>query len=149
MATPARSWAASSAALLPLHACRGWPFAWPQRKQASMSVARRLGSAQCETPRQETCAQQAGAQHEPWSEGEILALEKQAARALQLRSPVPHVIACLTLPAVADPRFRIHYAAVERWARELWATAYGYDAQVLGHRRVPKDSLTHREIMSV
>ena len=91
-----------------------------------------------------------GAEYDPWSEGEILALEKQAVRALQLRSPgVPHVIACLTLPAVADPRFRIHYAAVERWARELWATAYGYDAQVLGHRRVSKDILTHREIMGV
>ena len=70
-----------------------------------------------------------GAEHEPWQEGEILALEKQAVQAMQLRAPgVPHSLACLTLPAAADPRFRVHFAAVERWAREVWATAYGNDA---------------------
>ena len=67
-----------------------------------------------------------GAEHEPWREKEVLVIEKQAVKALQLRSPgVPHTVARLTLPAVADPRFRVHFAAVERWSRELWATAYG------------------------
>ncbi len=81
---------------------------------------------------------------------EVLVVEKQAVKALQLRSPgVPHAVARLTLPAVADPRFRVHFAAVERWSRELWATAYGNKRQVHGPRKVPKDSLNHREIMDI
>ena len=81
-----------------------------------------------------------GAEHEPWAEAEIASIEKQAVKALQVRSPgVPHALARLMLPAVADPRFRVHFAAVERWSREIWATAYGYAEQVHGVRRVHKD----------
>ena len=77
-------------------------------------------------------------------------MKKQAVRALQLTSPgVPHVVARLTLPVVADPRFRVHFAALERWSRELWATAYGNKRQVHGTRKVQKDSLNHREIMAI
>ena len=91
-----------------------------------------------------------GAEHEPWTEAEISSIEKQAVKALQVRSPgVPHALARLMLPAVADPRFRVHFAAVERWSREIWATAYGYAEQVHGFRRVHKDALSHREIMAV
>ena len=91
-----------------------------------------------------------GAEHEPWTEAEISVIEKQAVKALQVRSPgVPHALARLMLPAVADPRFRVNFAAVERWSREIWATAYGYTEQVHGFRRVHKDALSHREIMAV
>ena len=91
-----------------------------------------------------------GAEHEPWAEAEIARIEKQAVKALQVRTPgVPHVLERLMLPAVADLRFRVHFAAVERWSREIWATAYGYAEQVHGVRRVHKDALSHREIMAV
>ena len=90
------------------------------------------------------------AEHEPWKEREVLTIEKQAVKALQIRSPgVPHAVAMLTSPAVADPRFRVHFAAVERWSREVWATAYGNASQVHGFRSVHKDSLNHREVMAV
>ena len=53
------------------------------------------------------------------------------------------------LPAVADPRFRIHFAAIERWSREIWATAYGNNREVYGTRKVHRESLNHREILSI
>ena len=91
-----------------------------------------------------------GAEHEPWTEAEIVTIEKQAVKALQVRSPgVPHAVARLTLPVVADLRFRVHFAAVERWSREIWATCYVYAEQVHGSRRVHEDASSHREIMSV
>ncbi len=91
-----------------------------------------------------------GAKHETWKEQEILQLERQAVRALQLRSPgMPHELARLMLPEVADPRFKIHLADIERWAREVRATAYRNERQVLGRRRVPQDALAHREIMAI
>ncbi len=61
-----------------------------------------------------------GVEHEPWAEAEIAVIEKQAVKALQVRSPgVPHALARLMLLVVADPMFRVHIAAVERWSREV------------------------------
>jgi hypothetical protein len=92
-----------------------------------------------------------GAEHEPWTGQEVLAIEKQAVRALRLRAPgVPHAIARLMLPEVAaDPAFRIHFAAIERWSRELWATAYRQTRNFLGVRRVQQDAFTPQEIVQV
>ena len=81
-----------------------------------------------------------GAEHEPWKESEVQGIEKQAVKALQLRSlGVPFAVAALTLPAVADAMCKIHFAAIERWSRELWATAYGDKREVCGTRNVHRD----------
>ncbi len=78
-----------------------------------------------------------GAEHEPWKEKEIAGTEKHAVKALQLRPPgVPFAVAALTLPADADPRFKIHFAATERWSREVWANAYTDGRGFQGKRRV-------------
>jgi hypothetical protein len=50
-----------------------------------------------------------GAEHEPWAAQDVATVERHAVTALQLRSPgVPYELAALTLPAVPDPRFKIH-----------------------------------------
>ncbi len=61
-----------------------------------------------------------GAEHEPWAEQGIATVERHAIKALQLRSPgVLYEVAALTFQAAADPRFKIHYVAIERWSAEI------------------------------
>ncbi len=67
---------------------------------------------------------------------------------MQPRSPgVPFAVAALTLPAAADPRFKIHFSAIERWSREVCANAYADGRGFHGSMRVPKDALKPRELM--
>ncbi len=55
----------------------------------------------------------------------------------------------LTLPVAADPRFKIHYAAIERWSREAWANTYADGRDFQGTRRVPKDTLHPHEFVEL
>ncbi len=92
-----------------------------------------------------------GAEHEPWAEEDVLVLEKQAVMALGLRAPgVPHKLAAAGIPVTADPRFKVHFAALERWAREVWLRAYGDGSKFLAaKKRIPGDVLTAKEIATL
>ncbi len=71
-------------------------------------------------------------------------------QALQLRSPrVPFEIAALTLPAAADPRFKVHFAAVERWSRKICAAACSDGSCFQGTRKVPADVLQPKELVNL
>ena len=80
------------------------------------------------------------AEHNAW---QPLELERRRGLALKGHGTcppgVPHEFAAVTMAPSADPAFSLPYAAVERWARELWmATSSG--------RLRPPDALTGQEL---
>ncbi len=82
------------------------------------------------------------AEREPWAAKELAILEKHAVSALQLSPPgVPYELVSLTLPAAADPRFKIHFAAIHRWSREARANACADGRAFHGKNKAPKDAL--------
>jgi hypothetical protein len=75
-----------------------------------------------------------GAEHEPWGDKDSNRMVRHAVTALQLRSPgILYVLAELTLPAVADPRFKMLFAAIERWSTEIWENAHADGTGSQGH----------------
>ena len=90
-----------------------------------------------------------GAEHQPWDEKQIQRLENVAVKAHRLNTVgVPTRMTKLLLPVESDMRFRIHFAAVERWSREVWACAFHPD-KFLGAKRVPADNLSARELVGL
>ncbi len=88
-----------------------------------------------------------GAENKPWSEQGTAGIERQAITALQMRSSgVPFAVGAPTLPAAADPRFKIDFSAIERRSREVRANACANGRGFHGLRRVPKDALKPREL---
>ena len=69
-----------------------------------------------------------GAEHTPWTEGELQRLGNEAVRVVWLNViGVPFDVLRCMLGAEASPEWRARCATVERWAREVW----------IMHRRVP------------
>ena len=62
-----------------------------------------------------------GSEHMPWEETEMKALLRTAVHACGLQVPgVPFSLLKACLPLGSDPQWRYAWAAVERWAREVW-----------------------------
>ncbi len=73
-------------------------------------------------------------------------------RSRRFSSDFPEHRTCLqnlALLAVADPRFKVHFSAIERWSREIWANAYADGTGFQVRRRVTQDTLKPQELASV
>jgi hypothetical protein len=65
------------------------------------------------------------AEHVPWSAGEVLHLANMAVRTLGLSViGVPYEVSRLLLPVDLDPGWKVAWAAVERWHREVWISRH-------------------------
>ena len=67
------------------------------------------------------------ADHEPWSPLVLQRLRGAAFAGHGASAPaVPHALSILTVDPMLDAKFRLPFAAAERWARECWlSTAEG------------------------
>ena len=67
------------------------------------------------------------AEREPWSPLELRRLRGAALAGHGTSAPaVPHALSILTVGPMLDAKFRLPFAAAERWARECWlSTAEG------------------------
>ena len=64
------------------------------------------------------------AEHEPWQAADLKRLSSWTVEAHGVRAPgVPASVAMLAVDPMLDPAFRLPFAAVERWAREVFMAA--------------------------
>ena len=84
-----------------------------------------------------------GAEHAPWAAAEVAKLRGWAVEAHGVRAPgVPLQLAVLALDPCLDPAFLLPFAAVERWAREVWIATLP-----AGMR--PEDAMSGEELYQV
>ncbi len=89
------------------------------------------------------------AEHDVWPKEDVRRLLSWTLAVEGIRPPgVPNTLAATVLPPSSDPEFRIAFAAIERWAREVWMSTQ-HEGTAPGPFLRHTDVLTAHELMKV